>query len=786
MGRFGVGQSVRRVEDVRFLTGRGQYLEDVRLPGELCAHFVRSPHAHARIVSINTDQAKAEPGVVRVATGADFAAEKLGGMPNIAPMMGKGGSKQVTPPHPAIPADVVRYVGEPIAVVIAETAAQARDAAELVEVEYEPLPAIIALDDALAKGAPLVWPEAPNNVSLDWEIGDRAATDSAFAKAAHVTRIELLNNRIVPNPIETRGAIAAYDAAQDRLTLYTGTQGGHKLRAKLSHDVFDFPESKLRVVTPDVGGGFGMKIYLYSEQVAVVWAAWRLKRPVRWIGDRAEAFLGDAQARDQKTVAELALDKDGHFTGLRVRTLANLGAYMSMYGAYIPTLAGHLILPSVYRWGALYAEVKAIFTNTVPVDAYRGAGKPETNFIVERLIDTAARETKREPAELRRRNFIPAGELPYTTLTNHRIDSGAFERSLDQVLDAADRKGFEKRRAEAARAGKLRGLGVAAYMEDTVQRSDETSTLSVSADGAVTIMVGTQSNGQGHETAYAQIVAERLGLDIDRIRLIQGDTDSVKAGNGTGGSRSLHAGGGATHFASEKIVEKGKRIAAHLLEAAAADVGFDDGRFTIMGTDRSVSFKDVAAAAFQPAKLPKDIEPGLEETAVYQPSSHTFPNGVHVCETEVDPETGIVTLERYTIVDDFGVLLNPMLVEGQIHGGVAQGIGQALLEGAVYDSDGQVLTGSFMDYCMPRAGDLPNFDVGYNNVPCPTNPLGVKGCGEAGAIVAPSVVVNAIVDALAPLGVRHVDMPTTPERVWRAIQDAKSNSTSRKKNGTSA
>ncbi|MCX7355576.1 MAG: xanthine dehydrogenase family protein molybdopterin-binding subunit [Alphaproteobacteria bacterium] len=756
MGRFGVGQSVRRVEDVRFLTGRGQYLEDLRLPGELCAHFVRSPHAHARIVSINTEAAAAEPGVVRIATGADFAAEKMGGMPNIAPMTGKGGSKQVTPPHPAFPVDAVRYVGEPVAVVIAETAAQARDAAELIEVEYESLSAVVSLDDALGKGAPLVWPEAPNNVSLDWEIGDKAATDAAFAKAAHLTRIELLNNRIVPNPIETRGAIASYDAAEDKLTLYTGTQGGHKLRAKLSHDVFDFPESKLRVVTPDVGGGFGMKIYLYSEQVAVVWAAKTLKRPVRWIGERGEAFLGDAQARDQKTVAELALDKDGRFAGLRVRTLANLGAYMSMYGAYIPTMAGHLILPSVYRWGALYAEVKAIFTNTVPVDAYRGAGKPETNFIVERLIDTAARETKREPAELRRLNFIPQNDLPYTTLTNHRIDSGAFEHSLDQVLDA-----------------------------DTVQRSDETSTMSVAADGSVTVMVGTQSNGQGHETAYAQIVAERLGVDIDKIKLVQGDTDLVKAGNGTGGSRSLHAGGGAIHFASEKIVEKGKRIAAHLLEAAEADLGFDDGRFTIVGTDRSVSFKDVAAAAFNPAKLPKGMETGFDETAVYQPAAHTFPNGVHVCETEVDPETGIVTLERYTIVDDFGVLVNPMLVEGQIHGGVAQGIGQALLEGAVYDSDGQMLTGSFMDYCMPRADDLPYFDVSYNNQPCTTNPLGVKGCGEAGSIVAPSVVVNAIVDALAPLGVRHVEMPTTPERVWRAIQDAKSNPTSRK-NGTSA
>ncbi len=429
--------------------------------------------------------------------------------------------------------------------------------------------------------------------------------------------------------------------------------------------------------------------------------------------------------------------------------------------------------------------MKAIFTNTVPVDAYRGAGKPETNFIVERLIDTAARETKRTTSELRRINFIPQNDLPYTTLTKHRIDSGAFERSLDQVLDVADRKGFEKRRTAAARRGKLLGIGIAAYMEDTVQRSDETSTMSVAADGSVTVMVGTQSNGQGHETAYAQIVAERLGLDIDQIKLIQGDTDLVKAGNGTGGSRSLHAGGGAIHFASEKIVEKGKRIAAHILEAAEADIGFDEGTFTIVGTDRSVSFKDVAAAAFNPAKLPKGMAPGFEETAVYAPPAHTFPNGVHVCETEVDPETGIVTLERYSVVDDFGVLLNPMLVEGQIHGGVAQGIGQALLEGAVYDSDGQVLTGSFMDYCMPRADDLPYFDVAYNNEPCTTNPLGVKGCGEAGAIVAPSVVVNAIVDALTPLGVRHVDMPTTPERVWRAIQDAKSNSTS-KKNGTSA
>jgi carbon-monoxide dehydrogenase large subunit len=776
VGQFGIGQSVRRVEDTRFLTGHGRYLEDIRLEGEAVAVFVRSPHAHAVIRAIDAGTAAAMPGVVGVFTGADLEADRLGGLPVIMTVRGKGGTTQVTPRHPAMPVGRARHVGDPIAVVIAESRERAEEAADAIVVDYEPLGAVVDLEAALRPGAPQIWPEAPNNLSVHWEIGDARAVEAAFAKAAHVAGIELGNNRIVVNAIETRGAIGAYE--KGRLTLYTPSQGGHKLREKLTHDVFGIPEMDLRVVTPDVGGGFGMKIYLYPEQVVVLWAARRLGRPVRWIGERAEAFLSDAQAREQRTKARLALDSDGRFLALRCDTIANLGAYMSMYGAHIPTTAGHLIMPSVYRLPVLYSEVRCVFTNTVPVDAYRGAGKPETNFIVERLIDTAAREMGLRAEELRRRNFVPQSAMPFTTATKMVVDSGAFEDNLDRLMRTTDWTGFDARRKAAAARGMLRGRGVAAYMEDTVQRSDETATLEVDPEGMVTIYVGTQSNGQGHETAYAQILADRLGVGIDQVRLIQGDTDLVSAGNGTGASRSLHAGGGAIVHAAEKIVERGRRIAAHVLEAAAADVSFADGRFTITGTDRTLSFQDVAKAAHTPGRLPGTMEPGLKDRAVYQPSNQTFPNGVHLCEIEIDPETGLVALESYAVVDDFGVVLNPMIVEGQVHGGVAQGIGQALHEGCVYDAaSGQILTGSLMDYQLPRAADMPSFQIAFNEVKCLTNPLGVKGCGEAGAIVAPSAVINAIVDALAPLGIWHIEMPATPERVWRAIQAARGGAT---------
>jgi len=774
VGQFGFGQPVRRVEDARFLTGRGRFVDDLRTPGALHAVFVRSPHAHARIARLDADAARAMPGVHAVFTGAEIAAAQLGPLPCLVSLPGKGGTKQVNPPHPALPTDRVRHVGEAVAMVVAETATQARDAAEAVEVEWDALPAIVDLKAAIEPGAPQIWPEAPHNTALDWEIGDKAGVEAGFARAAHVTRLTLSNNRIVAAPMETRGAVGEFDAGTGRFTLHTGTQGGHKMRAKLAHDIFGLGEKAVRVVTPDVGGGFGMKIYLYPEQVLVLFAARALGRPVRWQAERAESFVSDAQARDQATEAELALDADGRFLAVRARTLANLGAYMSMYGAYIPTQAGHLIMPSVYRWPALHAEVRCVFTNTVPVDAYRGAGKPETNFIVERLIDLAARELKLDPAELRRRNMVPPSAMPFRTATKMVVDSGAFEANLDRALALADRAGFASRRAASEAKDKRRGLGLAAYMEDTVQRSEETATIRVAADGGVLVMVGTQSNGQGHETAYAQIVADRFGLDIRDVRVVQGDTDMVSHGQGTGGSRSLHAGGGAIHKAAEKVESKAKRIAAHLLEAAAADVRLADGAFVVVGTDRRVTFKDVAAAAFVPTKLPPEIEAGLEEIATYLPQAQSFPNGVHLCEVEVDPETGHVRLERYAIVDDFGRILNPLLVTGQVHGGVVQGIGQAIHEGCLYDAEsGQILTGSLMDYGIPRADDLPFFDLEFNEVPCATNPLGVKGCGEAGAIVAPSTVINAIVDALAPLGVRHVEMPATPARVWRAIQDAK-------------
>ena len=754
--------------------GRGRFVEDIRLPGEVHAVFVRSPHAHADILAIDVEAAKAVPGVLAVYTGADLARAGIGNLPCIASLTGKGGKPQINPPRPVLAVDRARHVGEPVVAVVADTIAAAREAAEAVVVEWGALPAVVELRQAVSEGTPLVWPQAPGNVSLDWEIGDRAAADAAFAGAAHVTRLELVNNRIVASPIETRCALGEYDAGRERMTLHTGTQGGHKLRAKLAHDIFDVPEQSIRVITPDVGGGFGMKIYLYPEQVLVLHAARHLRRPVRWSSERAESFISDIQARDQVTQAELALDREGIFLAVRARTLANLGAHMSMYGAYIPTQAGHLIMPSVYRWPALHAEVKCVFTNTVPVDAYRGAGKPETNYIVERLIDEAARELGIDAAELRRRNLVPASAMPFKTATKMVIDSGDFAANLDRALELADRPGFAARRRAAADRGVLRGFGVAAYMEDTVQRSEETATVRVDPQGGVLVLVGTQSNGQGHETTYAQIVADRFGLDIVDIRVVQGDTDNVRHGQGTGGSRSLHAGGGALKLAVDKIEDKGRRIAAHLLEAAVADVSVSEGGFSIPGTDRRVSFKEVASAAFMAPKLPRDMEPGFEEFATYLPMAQSFPNGVHICELEVDPETGKIALERYSVVDDFGRILNPLIVAGQVHGGVAQGLGQAVHEGCVYDPEtGQILTGSLMDYGLPRADDMPAFDLVFNEVPCTTNPLGVKGCGEAGAIVAPSAAMNALIDALAPLGVRHVDMPATPSRVWQAIETAR-------------
>ncbi len=782
-----IGARVRRKEDTRFLTGRGRYTDDIVRPGQVYAHMVRSPHAHARIRGIDARAARAMQGVT-VLTGADMAADGIGTLPCGWLIHSKDGRPMVEPPHRPLAVDRVRHVGDQVAVVLAETHAQALDAAEAVVVDYEPLPSVTALAKALAPGAPLVWDEAPGNLCYDWEVGDKAATDAAFRRAAHVTRLALEQNRVAPSPIEPRAYIGEYDAARDSYTLYGTTQGPHLIRLLLSLNTLKVPEERLRVVAPDVGGGFGMKIYHYPEEAIVLWAARRVGRPVKWTADRSESFLSDTYGRDHLTTAELALDGDGRFIGLRVKTAANMGAYLSTFASAIPTFFYANPLPGPYALRAVHVEVKAVFTNTVPVDAYRGAGRPEATYLLERLVDTAARETGDDRVELRRRNFIPAEAFPYRSPLLWTYDTGDFRATLDGALAAADYRGFARRKEASEARGRLRGIGVAAYLEacgmgPSKMLSDlgcrggqyEVAQVRVHPTGGVSVLTGSHSHGQGHETVFAQIVAERLGLDIDRVDIVHGDTARIPYGVGTYGSRSAAVGGGALVRALDKIVDKARRIAAHLLEAAETDIEFAEGRFRVAGTDRVKTFAEVAAAAYLAAQLPLDrMEPGLEETSYFDPPNFTFPFGCHVCEVEVAPDTGEVTVLGYAAVDDFGRRINPMVVEGQMHGGIAQGIGQALMEGCRHDpASGQVLTGSYMDYCMPRADDLPSFVIGAHESPSAANPLGVKGCGEAGAIAAPAAVINAVVDALAPLGVRHVDMPATPEAVWRAIASAR-------------
>ena len=774
MAESPTGASMRRREDRRFLTGTGRYIEDVMLEGEVRAAFVRSPHAHAEIVGIDTRAALAVPGVLGVFTGTDLAADDIGPLPVLVALKNRDRTRQAVPHHLPLPVDRARYVGDPVAIVVGRTAACAREGAERVEVDYAPLAAVVSLHAAIAKDAPAIWDEAPGNVCLDWQTGDPEATEAAFARAAHVTRLELGSNRITANSIETRGAIAQFDPGQRRYTLHVSSQGVHKLRTLLAREVLRVPEASLRVITPDVGGGFGMKIFLYAEYAAVLWAAKRLGRPVKWIAERAESIVSDTHARDHVSHGELALCDNGEFLALRVSTLANLGAYLSTYGAYVPTVAGTGMLTGLYTLPAVHCETRCVFTNTTPLDAYRGAGKPEANFVLERLVDCAARELGMSPAELRRRNLVREDAMPYRTALGYTFDSGAFESNLDAALAAAQWDHLPSRRKAARSRGLRRGVGISAYFENTAGYEEEQARIHVDAEGGFTVFIGTQSNGQGHETVFTQVLVCALGISPEKIRLVQGDSDVVTHGHGTGGSRSLIMGGAALIAAGERIAAKAKRIAAHLLEAAEADLSFSEGRFMVTGTDRSVGFDEIGEAAYRPASLPPGVEAGLEEMGIGMPCPPSFPNGFHLCEAEVDPETGWVRIVRYTVVDDFGRLRNPMIVAGQVHGGTGQGIGQALTEACVYDTDsGQLLSGSFMDYCMPRADDMPSFDVQFNVVPCTTNPLGTKGCGEAGTIAAPAAVVNAIVDALAEDGVRHVAMPATPERVWRTIQAAR-------------
>jgi len=769
MAKFGIGQPVRRVEDQRLVTGRGRFTDDVNLPGQVYGFVVRSPHAHARIRRIDTSKAMAAPGVLAVLTAADVGGASI---PCFVPITNRDGSKAPMPAHPILCRDKVRYVGDKVAFVVAETRAQARDAAELVEVDYEPLEAVVDTAAALGARVPPVHEECPGNLAFDWHFGDEQAVAAAFAKAARRVRLELVNNRLVCNPMEPRAAVAEWDAGAGKLTVHTCTQGGWAFRDVLAQNL-GLPKEKVRVVTPDVGGGFGMKAMFYGEYTLCAFAARKLGRPVKWTSERGEAFLSDSQGRDHVTVAELAFDSDHRILGLKVDVVANMGAYYYFFAPFIPTGAALKVLPGVYDVKCLSYGVKAVFTNTVPVDAYRGAGRPESIYCIERLMDLAAAELGVDRLELRRKNFIRPEQMPFKTAAGEVYDSGDFERVMTAAVARADWQGFPARRAEAARRGKLRGIGLCCYIESTMGNPVEHATVRFAADGAVEVLVGTQSNGQGHETAYAQVLVDRLGVPFEKVRIVQGDTDAIADGGGTGGSRSLTAEGVAILEASDRVIEKGKIAAAHVFEAAVADIAFEGGTFRVAGTDRAIGIMELAERVRVMASKPAGLEEGLDASASIELDAWTFPNGCHVAEVEVDPETGVTRIVRYTVVDDFGVVVNPLLVEGQVHGGVVQGIGQALLEHTVYDRSGQLLTGSFMDYCMPRADDLPSFDFSTVEVRCRNNPLGVKGCGEAGSVGSCAAVINALVDALSPLGIRHVDMPALPEKVWRLAQGAR-------------
>jgi len=779
-----VGQSVRRKEDYRFLTGTGQYTDDINPQHHAHAWFLRSPHAHARIRGIDTARAKAAPGVIAILTGDDLTG--VNGLPCGWLITGTDGQPMKEPPHPILAQGKTRYVGDGVALVIAETPDQAKDAAELIAVDYEVLPAVVNPVDALKSGAPVIHDGAPGNKCYTWALGDKAAVDAAFAGAAHVTKLDIVNNRLIPNAIEPRAAVASYSRADDSYTLYVTSQNPHVERLLMTAFVLGLPETKVRVIAPDVGGGFGSKIYLYPEETALVWASKRVNRPIKWTADRSEAFLSDAHGRDHVTHAELALDKDGRFLAMRVQTVAAMGAYLSTFASCIPTILYATLLAGQYTTPAIWCEVTAVFTNTAPVDAYRGAGRPEATYVVERLVHAAAAEMGIAQDEIRRRNFIR--KFPHQTPVALLYDVGDYDACLDEAMKMADTSGFAARKAEAAKRGKLRGIGYASYIEACGLAPSniagalgaraglfEVGQVRVNPTGGVTVFTGSHSHGQGHETTFSQIVASRLGIPIESVEIVHGDTGRVPFGMGTYGSRSLAVGGTAIVKALDKVIAKGRKIAAHLLEAAEADIEFGDGKFTVAGTDRSKTFGEIALTAYVPHNYPLDkLEPGLDETAFYDPTNFTFPAGTHICEVEVDPDTGVVQVVNFSACDDFGNIVNPMIVEGQVHGGLAQGIGQALLEQCVYDQDtGQLLTGSYMDYAMPRADDLPSFKVATKVTPCTHNPLGAKGCGEAGAIGAPAALMNAVHDALSGAGVTYIDMPATPHRVWSALKSAR-------------
>jgi len=781
----GIGASTKRREDIRFLTGNGHYTDDINLRGQAHVYFLRSDVAHGRLNKVDTSDAEGMPGVIRIFTGKDF--EGVGGLPCGWQVTDRFGEVMQEPGHPVLARGKVRHVGDPIAAVVAETYAQARDAAEAIVLDIEELPAVVDMKAALKTGAPKVHEELKSNLCYDWGFVEenKAAVDEAFAKAAHVTTLELVNQRLVANPMEPRVAVGDFNRSTGDSTLYTTSQNPHVIRLLMGAFVLGIPEHKLRVVAPDVGGGFGSKIFHYAEEAFCTFAAKALNRPVKWTCSRSEAFMTDAQGRDHVTKIELALDADNNFTAIRTDTHANMGAYLSTFAPSVPTWLHGTLMAGNYKTPLIYVNVKAVFTNTVPVDAYRGAGRPEATFQLERVIDKAARELGVDPIALRRQNFIT--QFPYATPVAVEYDTGDYHATMDKLEEIADFKGFAARRKASEAKGRLRGLGINCYIEACgIAPSNlvgqlgaraglyESATVRVNATGGLVVMTGSHSHGQGHETSFAQVVSEMIGIDANMVEIVHGDTANTPMGMGTYGSRSIAVGGSAMVRATEKIINKAKKIAAHLMEASDADIELKDGRFSVAGTDKSVAWGDVTLAAYVPHNYPlADLEPGLEETAFYDPSNFTYPAGAYACEVEVDPETGRVTIERFSAADDFGNIINPMIVSGQVHGGIGQGIGQALLERCVYDENGQLQTGSYMDYAMPRADDVPFYKVDHScQTPCTHNPLGVKGCGEAGAIGSPPAVVNAVVDALRSAGhdVTHIDMPLSPARVWAAMQ----------------
>lgn len=770
-GKFGVGQPVARNEDPKLVRGRGCYTDDLNLPGQAHAHIVRSPVAAATITRIDADAARAAPGVLAVYTVFDFLEAGYAGQPCKLPLVNRDGSKMHAEPRPAFATPEIRHIGEPMAVVVAATQARARDAADLVEVDFDARATVTDPVAALAPEAPQVSPDYPNNLCLDYDFGDADAVARAFAEAAHVTELELVNNRLACAPMEPRAAVAEYDADRDHLTLHVGSQGVFNLKNTLANDILKIDPAKLRVLTYDVGGSFGMKIPSYPEYVAILHAARELKRPVRWRDERSESFLSDHQGRDSLYTAKLALDADGNVTALDVDVVGNLGAYMSFVGPMIVSLNIRKNAPGPYRLPVMHVRSRSVLTHTVPVGPYRGAGRPEGVYLMERLLEQAARETGRDPIALRRQNLLRPDEMPFKAASDLTYDSGDFPRLLKRALELADAGGFAERRRTSEARGRLRGRALCPYLEVTADKVTEMGSLRFEPDGRVTMVTGTSDYGQGHWSTFAQIIHERLGLPFDQIDLVQKDSDRLIAGGGSGGSRSVMNSSMALLAAADEVETKAQQWAAHTLEAPEADLVLKDGAFEVVGTDRKVSLLEIAKTARESGPvegLPEDIDSEL--TVEGAPSA--FPNGVHYCELEVDPATGVVAIDRYVSVNDFGTIVNPMLTRGQIQGGIVQGIGQALYENMVYDEEGQLLSGSFMDYTMPRADGVPLIQVAFVEVPATTNPLGAKGCGEAGATGAPPTVMNALLDALAPLGVTHLDMPATPQVVWQAIEEA--------------